>query len=269
MTESPIDTYINEVAKQLKLRGHNRRQALADLRELLTEAAAATSPAQAIVEAGQPHEYAANLDEQFANDSANKTILGIPNSFTRGIGARMAATFNPTDERVFIPRVFGAGWTLNMGALAVRLGLLNPDDIDDEVLDTANDYLPLTRLAASVPVMAGAAATALLWRRRQQAAAATGKSQTPSLVFGVAVPVIAAGLLVASADYQEPAQQRLTMPAIAASLGLLTAGTNTQSALRPNGRGFVLAAVAASIPASLLLSYLPVRAAVRKHLTES
>lgn len=36
--------------------------------------------------------------------------------------------FNTEDPRILVPRLMGAGWTLNLGALATRLGLLRPED---------------------------------------------------------------------------------------------------------------------------------------------
>ena len=52
MTTNPIDDYVHQVASHLKLRGKARRQALAELLELLTEQATATSEAAAIAAAG-------------------------------------------------------------------------------------------------------------------------------------------------------------------------------------------------------------------------
>ena len=46
----------------------------------------------------------------------------------KGMLGRIAATWwNPADERLLLPRAVGWGWDLNLGAVAVRLGLIEPD----------------------------------------------------------------------------------------------------------------------------------------------
>lgn len=40
----------------------------------------------------------------------------------------------PSDPRIFVPRAIGIGWDINFGAVAVKLGLLREDDIDDDVV---------------------------------------------------------------------------------------------------------------------------------------
>lgn len=46
----------------------------------------------------------------------------------RDADERIAATWwDPTDARVLLPRAIGLGWDINFGALAVRLGLIEPD----------------------------------------------------------------------------------------------------------------------------------------------
>lgn len=264
MTRFPIDDYVDEVAAHLKLRGTARQQALADLRDALAEAADAVDDAIAI--AGRAADYARSLDEEFGTtDGAFRTILGMPNSFGRGIGRRLAGTFDPADERLLVPRVFGAGWTLNMGAVAVRLGWLRPDDVDDELLaEASDDHLTGPRLVAAAATALAAASTALLHARRQQAEQASGKPQQTNLIFGVLMPLASTALIAASANQEVPGSQRLAMPGLAAALSLLTIGTNGQAALRPTGQTITLAAVLAAMPTQFLLSYLPVRAALHQ-----
>lgn len=263
MTRSPIDDYVRAVAKHLKLRGAARRQALADLLETLTEAAVHASEHSVIADVGPASEYAANLDEQFGTtQGAHRSILGIPNSFARGIGRRMAATFDPADERLMIPRIFGAGWTLNMGAVAVRLGMLSPDDVDDEVLGEAMEYLPTAQAAGSLPVMLGLITGILLWVRRKRTTQLTGRSQTGNLIFGLAAPAIGGTLLASAGDDDLPAGQRLTMPAVAAAVGCMAAGINAQLACRPKGKAIAVSGLLAGLSMNLLLNYLPVRSAL-------
>ncbi len=263
MNDSPIDDYVNQVDKHLKLRGKARKQALDDLRDALNEAVQAIDEAIALT--GSPQDYAAALDEQFAADRPRfKTILGMPNSFTRGIGQRIAGTFDPSNPALIIPRVFGLGWTINTGAVAVRLGLLNPDDVDDEILADAGEHLAGSQLAAAIPIIAAALATARFGRRRRETEQVTGKSQKANLIAAVGLTAACAVLLAASADREIPAAQRVAMPSAAAALGTVVAGASLQSAIDPRGHTFVFPAIALMLPVNLLLSYLPIRAALNR-----
>ncbi len=46
----------------------------------------------------------------------------------RGLLTRIAQTWwQPADQRLFLPRAVGLGWDVNLGAVAVRLNLIEPD----------------------------------------------------------------------------------------------------------------------------------------------
>ena len=76
----------------------------------------------------------------------------------RNAAARVAETWwNPADERLFVPRAIGWGFDLNFGALAVRLGLIEPDAEAEPFTSTPNAAFAT---AAMVPA-ALAAATVL------------------------------------------------------------------------------------------------------------
>lgn len=56
---------------------------------------------------------------------------GIPYDFRPPTGERVRQSmWNPADPRLLMPRAFGAGWDLNLGAIAVRLGFIEPDAED-------------------------------------------------------------------------------------------------------------------------------------------
>lgn len=264
MTNPTIDAYVREVESHLKLRGHARDQALDDLRDALREAAEAVD--DAIAAAGRAEDYAAALDEQFGSGEGRlQTIFGIPNSLGGGLGRRMAGTFNPADDRLLVPRVFGLGWAVNVGAVAVRLGLLRPDDLDDEVLtEAADEHLSAVQGMAAAQIGVAAAAAALFWTHRHRAWVETGKPQAINLLFSVATPPVCAAILTASTDRGLPAHQRITMPALAATLAAVATGASLQSALRPRGQLITLGASLAAVPINLLLSYLPVRSALQR-----
>ncbi len=76
----------------------------------------------------------------------------------RGLGQRVTASmWNPADDRLFLPRAVGAGWDLNFGAVAVRLGLIEPDA---EAVPFA--ATPDRALAVAALVPAGLAAATVL-----------------------------------------------------------------------------------------------------------
>ena len=94
-------------------------------------------------------------------------ILGIPVG-TEGLRSRAARMrrFEPENPRLFVPRAVGIGWDLNVGALAVRLGLIRPDDS----LPDLEDHVP-SRTAGALAVapwagLALLAATGAGLRRR-------------------------------------------------------------------------------------------------------
>ncbi|MDC4232793.1 DUF5808 domain-containing protein [Actinomyces sp. B33] len=59
--------------------------------------------------------------------------------------------FEPENPRLLVPRTVGVGWDLNFGALAVRLGLIRPDDS----LPDLRDHIPerVSRALALAPVL--------------------------------------------------------------------------------------------------------------------
>lgn len=86
-------------------------------------------------------------------------ILGIPVSL-QGLTdseARLRA-FEPENPKLFVPRTVGAGWDLNVGALAVRLGLLRPDDsipdLAEHIPSTTVNTLRAAPLVGAVAVIA-------------------------------------------------------------------------------------------------------------------
>ena len=98
---------------------------------------------------------AATLGEAEAEEPGR---FGVPLDLTPPTGEKMArAWWNPRDERLLVPRVFGLGWTLNFGAVAVKLGLIEPDAEDEPFESTP---APAFRTAALVPAALSAAVVA-------------------------------------------------------------------------------------------------------------
>jgi hypothetical protein len=116
--------------------------------------------------------------------------------------------WNPRDRRLFVPRVFGLGWSLNFGAAAVKLGLIEPDAEDEPFESTPT---PAFRAAVLVPATLAAAVGAhylFRWRglpdRLPSQLGTTGrvdrwtsKAAAASVDVAVAtVPTLWAGVLI-------------------------------------------------------------------------
>lgn len=130
-----------------------REEVLADLRAYFTDhlepgatAADVTALADTVGEAGEP------------DAPEHGRLGGVPIDFSPPTAERVAHTWwNPRDERIFVPRVFGLGWALNVGAVAVKLGLIEPD-AEDEPFETTP--VAAFRQALLVPAVLSAAVVA-------------------------------------------------------------------------------------------------------------
>ena len=79
------------------------------------------------------------------SDNRVRHFLGIPVSIAglKDAEARLRA-FEPENPNLFVPRAIGIGWDLNIGAVAVRLGLLRPDDSIPDLVE----HIPSTTIRA-------------------------------------------------------------------------------------------------------------------------
>jgi hypothetical protein len=86
------------------------------------------------------------------------TVLGVPYDLRRPTAERLKATWwDPTSEKVVVPRAFGAGWAVNFGALAVKAGAIEPDAEDVPFASTPDAAF---RAAAVGPAVLAAAVVA-------------------------------------------------------------------------------------------------------------
>jgi hypothetical protein len=82
-------------------------------------------------------------------------VLGIPYDVRVPTARRIAHRWwNLLDRRVLVPRVWGVGWDFNLGAVAVRLGVVRPDD-EDVPFGAVPDGALLAALAVPVALAAG------------------------------------------------------------------------------------------------------------------
>jgi hypothetical protein len=155
-------------------------EALGDLRDHVVQelAAGGGTPAEArrmLADLGSPEDLAAEYADVATEDDGGKPrlsevdnvklhgrVLGMPYELRVPNSDRIASRmWNPLDPRVFVPRVFGLGWDINFGALAVKLHLVNPDDEDEPFaavsprVITATLVLPLLLAVSFVVLAAG------------------------------------------------------------------------------------------------------------------
>lgn len=77
-------------------------------------------------------------------------VLGMPADFRAPTAANLTLRmWNPHDPRIFTPRLIGIGWTINFAALAIKLGIIRPDDEDSPFASTPERWL---RVALALPV---------------------------------------------------------------------------------------------------------------------
>lgn len=82
-------------------------------------------------------------------------LLGVPYDLRPPTGDRVASRWwDPSNPHLLVPRVWGAGWDLNFGALAVRLGLIRPDDEDVPFGEVPARWMALAWIAPTVLLVA-------------------------------------------------------------------------------------------------------------------
>ncbi len=132
------ETYLRDVATALQpADAEMRADVLADLESHLLERldadATTDDVARLIAELGSPDSVSAALGvtSPTPRTAGSGRVLGIPYDVRVPTAERIAERlWNPRDPRIWMPRVFGMGWDLNMGAVAVRLHLIEPDSED-------------------------------------------------------------------------------------------------------------------------------------------
>jgi hypothetical protein len=262
-------TYVDEVAAHLDgLSVVEREAALDDLRDALAEGATEA-------DLGTPSEYAAAVRAAFVIDDEPQyeqgTVFGVPYD-TRGAtdaGVR-GRIWAPSEPRILVPRLLGLGWTVNLGALAVRLGLLRPDDWDDETLDAADPRL-LTALRYTPAVWAAVAVAISIrtWRRGEPVPtqwSGWGRPQGWSKPSAALLPAALGAGFAAWAASSTTGDDRMIRPAVGAagaSLCATIACLTARSAARPDRTvpaPLIVAVPAATIGVQIAL---PVVTAIR------
>ncbi len=234
MSHSPTN-YLATLRDHLKndtsLSHREITEAIGEHRDLITELAATGVDLGA--ELGDPATYAAAVTGLYGAEEATDRkkplgrFMGVPFDFSgpTDTGARRRI-WDPQDSRIFQPRLFGLGWTVNIGAVAVRLGLIRPDDIDADVVEAIP--APVFHTARAVPAIlatAGAATLAASWRELPRTVALnftlTGEPRGrryPRAALA-ALPTVGAGL--ATLPYLPSSRRNREDALRAASIGAL------------------------------------------------
>lgn len=213
-------------------------------------------------------------------------VLGVPYELRLPTADRVASRWwDPRDPRILMPRLFGLGWTFNFGAIAVRLGLVRPDDEDVPFGSVPERHLAL---ALAMPVAIALAFGVLVAVSQASLPAKVavhyGFSGVPDGFAGkdeaLALPaaMVLIGLLLALLPWlrKRPPLARVASGAFGTMLGTISLGAYAQGVATAHGETgttVLLAALACSLvlPFALLVSLSRVgRAAeVRRDLGKS
>lgn len=105
-----------------------REQLLAAIGEALP-AGARTEDVQEFADRFGPVQ--ADLAGELVRSPLVGRLAGVPYDLRRPTAERIQhAWWDPSRPEILVPRAFGIGWDLNLGALAVRLGIIEPDAED-------------------------------------------------------------------------------------------------------------------------------------------
>ena len=109
--------------------------------------------ARVTAELGSPEGFSAELGGEAEPRStvAAGRVLGVPYDWRVPTAERVAERlWSPRDPRILMPRIWGIGWDINFGAVAVRLHLIEPDSEDVPFASTPNSAF---LAALAVPVV--------------------------------------------------------------------------------------------------------------------
>lgn len=145
-----VGTYVGAVAARMSVSGVDEavvEEVISVQQALLSELAEDGVDLEA--ELGSPQDYAAEVAHEVADAAEEESTDTAPwGLFLRHGRSRI---WNPEDPRVLQPHLLGIGWSVNFGALAVRLGLIRPDDEDVDTLSSIP--APVIRVISAVPAV--------------------------------------------------------------------------------------------------------------------
>ncbi|MDY6049099.1 MAG: DUF5808 domain-containing protein [Corynebacterium sp.] len=174
-------------------------------------------------------------------------------------------TFEPENPALLVPRTIGLGWDLNLGAVAVKLGLIRPDDSLPDLATYIPHAIRRTLTIAPWVGAAGCLAAALPLAGKQHVArnfSLTGRptgygsgTLIAAIIAGVGIVPVALALRAAPTGDETPTQEEtisVDVVAAAQSLGLetlallLAIATRREHATPGQRQGLVPLAIAAA-----------------------
>ncbi|MBC6807346.1 hypothetical protein CRD17_09075 [Corynebacterium sp. LK30] len=222
-----MNTYLTAIDHKLREIGisHAQRKAIiAEQESLLQELN--DVHADLAEELGTATDYANCVAEQVGEPSALRRYLSNP---LRAFSKRgRASLWNMNDPRILQPHLLGFGWSVNWAAVATKLGIVRPDDIDGEVISEipARALQATAFLPAAVTVAHGVALARCWkqlpsevhtkWKLNGEAVQKTAPKETLLLPF--VVSTVGAGFSAASLLKADDREDTLRV----ASLGTLT-----------------------------------------------
>ncbi len=167
-----VEEYLTSVRDALRGTDLPRSEILVDLRTHIEEAVAGSDGSvdavRAIIdELGPAAQYRETADDTAETSvTTGGRVLGLPYDFSMPTTAKFAARWwNPADPHVFVPRVWGIGWSVNFAAIAVKLGWMRPDDEDTTPFTNVPDRVLLAAMAVPTLIaLAGVLAIVLAWQ---------------------------------------------------------------------------------------------------------
>lgn len=271
-----MNTYLTAIDHKLREIGisHAQRKAIiAEQESLLQELN--DVHADLAEELGTATDYANCVAEQVGEPSTLRRYLSKPlRVFTK---SGRASLWNMDDPRILQPHLLGFGWSINWAAVATKLGIVRPDDIDGEVIsEIPARALQATAFLPAAVTVAHGVALAMSWKQlpaevhtkwklNGKAVQKTAPKETLLLPF--VVSTVGAGFSAASllkADDREDTLRVASLGALASTIALsqlIGVLTEENSKLNP---AFVRAGVAlTSAVASSACLVLPLRAGLK------
>jgi len=273
-----IETYFARVHSALLVSAAEEcEEAVEDLREHIYEELSGTSGtpvdiARVLGELGTPEALAAECSAaatggprpipavRDGRSPLAGTLLGMPYELRFPTPERVAQRWwDPIEPKVLVPRVFGLGWDVNFGAVAVRLGLIRPDDEDVPFGSVPERWLALS---AVIPVLVAVVFVALVALYQAalppQVAVHWGITGAPdrfgskesALVIPVVMTLLGLGVLGAAWLRRRPPLSRVAAAALAMMLCSISAasyGQQIATAYGPGDTGVLLPGMVAGL----------------------
>ncbi|WP_297450665.1 hypothetical protein [uncultured Corynebacterium sp.] len=202
-----MNTYLTAIDRKLREIGtpHAQRQAIISEQESLLQELNDVH-ADLAEELGTATEYAERVAEQVGEPSVLRRYLSKPLRVFSKQGR--TSLWNMDDPRILQPHLLGFGWSINWAAVAIKLGIVRPDDIDGEVVsEIPTRALQATALLPAAMTVAHGLALTMSWKQlpsevhtkwKYNGEAVQKTAPKGALLLPLAISSVGAGLSAAS-----------------------------------------------------------------------